>query len=88
MDEKEEIDRVDVPVPTPVDRSWKSCCFTVNVEAAKYLSTYLISLFVLFFAFYMTIKEEKDYALWVSMITGIAGQYMPSPLFTHARPND
>lgn len=78
----------DIPTREVSDRSWKSCCFTVNVEAVKYFTTYLVSLMVLCFAFYMSLKEEKDRALWVSMISGIVGQYMPSPLYSHVRSND
>ena len=64
------------------DRTWKSCCFSANVAAVKYFSTLLISLTVLLFACFMAFNEKSERALWVSMISGIVGQYMPSP-FIH-----
>ena len=49
----------------------------------KFYTTYFISLAVLFFAFFkLTVSTgENETPLWVGMITGIASQYMPSPLF-------
>lgn len=61
--------------------TWKSCCFSANVAAVKYFTTLTISIIVLLFACFMIIHEQNDRALWVSMISGIAGQYMPSPIF-------
>jgi hypothetical protein len=61
---------------------WKSGCLHTDKDAVKFFCTYLLSLLVLSFAFYMVAKDEDDsqLALWSSMITGIASQYLPSPI--------
>ena len=51
----------------------------------KYVSfaaTYFMSLCVLFFSFYMVVRDTQNtqVALWSSIITSIAAQYIPSPV--------
>lgn len=62
---------------------WRSCCCTADRSMFKYVATYIISTLVLLFAFYMVTSNgdnESQLAIWVSIITGIASQYMPSPI--------
>jgi hypothetical protein len=65
---------------TPV--IWESGCLHTDRDAVKFFCTYLLSLAVLSFAFYMVARDQDDsqLALWSSMITGIASQYLPSPI--------
>lgn len=60
---------------------WRSGCLDADKQAVKYISTYLLSLMVLCFAFYMTASGDPDnLAVWVSIISSIIGVYLPSPL--------
>lgn len=69
---------------TSEERVWKSCCGCKwSIQAVKYTATYLISLLVLIFAMVMISTESQDgsrFPIWVSIISGIASQYMPSPI--------
>ena len=63
--------------------TWRSCCFTLSKGAVKYMAAYSISVLVLFFSFYMLSSnpDSPNTALWSSMISGIASQYLPSPVY-------
>lgn len=60
--------------------TWKSCCLTSDSEAVKYILTFAMSSSVLAFAFYRLTVVDDELALWVSVISGIMGTYLPSPL--------
>ena len=77
MDEKE------TTTNKPEERVvWRSGCFDMDKQAVKFGCTYFLSLTVLTFSFYMISKDGDDsqLALWSSIITSIASQYLPSPL--------
>ena len=63
--------------------TWRSCCFTLSKSAVKYIAAYSISLMVLLFSFYMLSSEHgsQNTALWSSMVSAIAAQYLPSPIY-------
>ena len=61
---------------------WESGCLHTDKEAVKFFCTYFLSLTVLTFSFYMIGRDNDDsqLALWSSIITSIASQYLPSPI--------
>jgi hypothetical protein len=64
-------------------KTWKSCCFVVDKEACKYILTYTLSASILAFSFAMAASaDDTRLTIWVSIISGISGQYLPSPLFS------
>jgi hypothetical protein len=63
-------------------KTWKSCCFSADKEACKYILTYALSASILAFSFAMaSTADDTRLTIWVSIISGISGQYLPSPLF-------
>lgn len=66
---------------------WESGCLHVDRDATKFFATYLLSLIVLIFSFYMISRDSDDsqLALWSSIVTGIASQYLPSPLLNEVK---
>lgn len=66
-----------------VTPTWRSCCFSVDREACKYVLTYALSASILAFSFAMaSTATDTNLTIWVSIISGISGQYLPSPLFS------
>ena len=64
----------------PAPKIWRSCCLTADKEAVKYLLTYLLSASILAFSFIMaSTADDTRLTIWVSIISGISGQYLPSP---------
>jgi len=68
--------------PTEDKVVWESGCLHTDKEAVKFFCTYFLSLVVLSFSFYMISRDDDDsqLALWSSIISGIASQYLPSPI--------
>lgn len=52
-------------------------------NSIKFYATYFISVAVLFFAFFKLSSStlDNETPLWVGVVTSVASQYMPSPLF-------
>jgi hypothetical protein len=65
---------------------WRSCCFSSDREAVKYLLTYLLSLIILGFSFFRLTTSSDELALWMTVISGISGTYLPSPLLGNKSP--
>lgn len=65
---------------------WRSCCFTSDREAAKYFLTYLLSLIILGFSFYRLSTTTDELPIWMTVISGISGTYLPSPLLSNKSP--
>lgn len=65
---------------------WKSCCFTSDREAVKYFLTYLLSMTILGFSFYRLSTTSDELPIWMTVISGISGTYLPSPLLNNKSP--
>lgn len=65
---------------------WRSCCFTSDREAVKYFLTYLLSMTILGFSFYRLATTTDELPIWMTVISGISGTYLPSPLLNNKSP--
>jgi len=65
---------------------WKSCCFSADRDAVKYFLTYLLSMTILGFSFYRLVTTTDELAIWMTVISGISGTYLPSPLLSGKTP--
>ena len=62
------------------DITWRSCCFIINKNMIKFLSTFIISLIVICLCCYQIVdKSITDKSLYVSLLTLITGIYLPQP---------
>ena len=69
-------------------RIWKSCCLTADPDAVKYILTYAMSASIIAFSFFRLSSTDDELALCVSVISGIMGTYLPSPLTHRDRPQN
>lgn len=86
--DNDEVNSTSIPGETKTkDDTWKSCCgYSWSIAAVKYFATYSISFSVLVFSMVMIASGDDDdnkFAIWVSIISGIASQYMPSPIMNN-----
>ena len=80
-EEEEEEDEEEIKTDRhPPRRQWRSCCFTMDPTAARFMVQTLFALLLMAFSMaQLSTGTTEDKAYHVSILSLIVGVYLPSP---------